>query len=75
LRKAFENTEEELKPHCADISVMEMSDLRDSSIFFSVNVPHYNADSLLIEAITLSQTEEKPPKRSFLDFLKPKKNT
>jgi hypothetical protein len=48
---------------------------RDSSIFFSVNVPHYNADSLLIEAITLSQTEEKPPKRSFLDFLKPKKNT
>lgn len=48
---------------------------RDSSIFFSVNVPHYNADSLLIEAITLSQTEEKPSKRSFLDFLKPKKNT
>ena len=48
---------------------------RNSSIFFSVNVPHYNAESLLIEAITLSQTEEKPPKRSFLDFLKPKKNT
>lgn len=48
---------------------------RDSSIFFSVNVPHYNADSLLIEAITLSQTEEKPSKRSFLDFLKPKKHT
>ena len=48
---------------------------RDSSIFFSVNVPHYNADSLLIEAIILSQTEEKPQKRSFLDFLKPKKNT
>ena len=48
---------------------------RDSSIFFSVNVPHYNADSLLIEAITLSKTEEKPSKRSFLDFLKPQKNT
>ena len=48
---------------------------RNSSIFFSVNVPHYNADTLLIEAITLSKTEEKPPKRSLLDFLKPKKHT
>ena len=47
----------------------------NSSIFFSGNGPRYNADTLLIEAITLSKTEEKPPKRSLLDFLKPKKNT
>ena len=48
---------------------------RDSSIFFSVNVPCSNADTSLIEAITLSESEGKPPKRSLLDFLKPKKHT
>ena len=47
----------------------------NSSIFFSVNVPCSNADTSLIEAITLARAEEKPQKRSFLDFLKPKKNT
>ena len=45
------------------------------SVFFSVNGPRCNADTHLIEAIILSKTEEKPQKRSFLDFLKPKKHT
>ena len=48
---------------------------RNSHIFFSVNVPCSNADIDLIEAIVRARAEEKPPKRSFLDFLRPKKNT
>ena len=48
---------------------------RDSDIFFSVNSPYYNADTLLIKAITFARAEEKPPKRPSLDFLKSKKNT
>ncbi len=47
----------------------------NSSIFFSVNVPFSNADTSLIEAITLAEALKKPPKRSFLDFLKPQKHT
>ena len=48
---------------------------RDSDIFFSVNSPYYNADTLLIKAITFARAEEKPPKRPLLDFLKSNKNT
>ncbi len=48
---------------------------RNSSIFFSINAPHSNADTHLIEAIVLSKAEKPHPKRSLMGFLKPKKNT
>ena len=48
---------------------------KNSSIFFSVNVPHYNADTFLIDAVVSAKAEKPHPKRSLMGFLKPKKNT
>lgn len=56
-----------------DRNHMEGARQRNSSIFFSVNAPHYNADTLLINAIV--DSKYKSPKIFSVSFLKKNKHT